>query len=116
MPVANTCSTGYPHNGRANNIACWHDRRVDKRCYQHNYHADSLSLELEENVKTDNYEMRQETEYNFFSLTMSSSFTDENKSCHRAACSTASDLCQTYGQTPPANQTIMLIQLFALML
>ena len=38
-----------------------------------------------------------------------------NKSFRRTAHSTASDLCQTYGQTRPVTKSIMLINLFALM-
>ena len=29
VPIANTCSIGYPHDGRANNAAYRHDRRAD---------------------------------------------------------------------------------------
>ena len=43
MPIANTCSIGYPHDGRADNAAYRHDRRADKRRYQHDRRADSLS-------------------------------------------------------------------------
>ena len=31
VPIANTCSIGYPHDGRADNAAYRHDRRADKR-------------------------------------------------------------------------------------
>ena len=43
MPIANTCSIGYPHDGRADNTAYRHDRRADKRRYRHDRRADSLS-------------------------------------------------------------------------
>ena len=29
VPIANTCSIGYPHDGRADNAAYRHDRRAD---------------------------------------------------------------------------------------
>ena len=29
MPIDNTCSIGYPHDGRADNAAYQHDRRAD---------------------------------------------------------------------------------------
>ena len=45
MPIANTCSIGYPHDGRADNAAYRHDRRADKRRYRHDRRADSLSQE-----------------------------------------------------------------------
>ena len=44
MPIANTCSIGYPHNGRADNTAYRHDRRADNAANRHDCHADSLSL------------------------------------------------------------------------
>ena len=43
VPIANTCSIGYPHDGRADNAAYRHDRRADKRRYRHDRRADSLS-------------------------------------------------------------------------
>ena len=43
MPIANTCSTGYPHDGRADNAAYRHDRRADNAAYRHDRRADSLS-------------------------------------------------------------------------
>ena len=47
VPIANTCSIGYPHDGRADNAAYRHDRRADKRCYRHDRRADSLSRALQ---------------------------------------------------------------------
>ena len=44
--IANTCSIGYPHDGRADNAAYRHDRRADKRCYRHDPRADSLSRDI----------------------------------------------------------------------
>ena len=44
MPIANTCSIGYPHDGRADNAANRHDRRADNAAYRHDRRADSLSL------------------------------------------------------------------------
>ena len=44
VPIANTCSIGYPHDGRADNAAYRHDQRADKRRYRHDRRADSLSL------------------------------------------------------------------------
>ena len=44
MPIANTCSIGYPHDGRADNAAYRHDRRADNAAYRHDRRADSLSL------------------------------------------------------------------------
>ena len=44
VPIANTCSIGYPHDGRADNAPYRHDRRADKRRYRHDRRADSLSL------------------------------------------------------------------------
>ena len=43
VPIANTCSIGYPHDGRADNAAYRHDRRADNAAYRHDRHADSLS-------------------------------------------------------------------------
>ena len=43
MPIANTCSMGYPHDGRADNAAYRHDRRADNAAYRHDRRADSLS-------------------------------------------------------------------------
>ena len=45
MPIANTCSIGYPHDGRADKASYRHDRRADKRRYRHDRRADSLSPE-----------------------------------------------------------------------
>ena len=44
MPIANTCSIGYPHDGRADNAAYRHDRRADNAAYRHDRRADSLSV------------------------------------------------------------------------
>ena len=41
MPIACTCSIGYPHDGRADNAAYRHDRRADNAAYQHDRRADS---------------------------------------------------------------------------
>ena len=46
VPIANTCSIGYPHDGRADNTAYRHDHHADKRRYGHDRHADSLSRRL----------------------------------------------------------------------
>ena len=43
MPIANTCSIGYPHDSRADNAAYRHDRRADYAAYRHDRRADSLS-------------------------------------------------------------------------
>ena len=43
VPIANTCSIGYPHDGRADNAAYRHDRRADNAAYWHDRRADSLS-------------------------------------------------------------------------
>ena len=43
VPIANTCSIGYPHDGRADNAAYRHDRRADNADYRHDRRADSLS-------------------------------------------------------------------------
>ena len=43
VPIANTCSIGYPHDGRADNAAYRHDRRADNASYRHDRRADSLS-------------------------------------------------------------------------
>ena len=34
VPIANTCSIGYPHDGRADNTAYRHDRRADNAAYR----------------------------------------------------------------------------------
>ena len=47
VPIANTCSIGYPHNGRADNAAYRHDCRADNAAYRHDRHADSLSRSVE---------------------------------------------------------------------
>ena len=44
VPIANTCSIGYPHDSRADNAAYRHDRRADNAAYRHDRRADSLSL------------------------------------------------------------------------
>ena len=44
VPIANTCSIGYPHDGRADNTAYRHDRRADNAANRHDRRADSLSL------------------------------------------------------------------------
>ena len=46
VPIANTCSIGYPHDGRADNAAYRHDRRAYNAAYRHDRRADSLSLIL----------------------------------------------------------------------
>ena len=46
VPIANTCSIGYPHDGRADNTAYRHDRRADNAAYRHDRRADSLSQKL----------------------------------------------------------------------
>ena len=43
VPIANTCSIGYPHDGRADNTTYRHDRRADYADYRHDRRADSLS-------------------------------------------------------------------------
>ena len=43
MPIANTCSIGYLHDGRADNAAYRHYRRADNAAYRHDRRADSLS-------------------------------------------------------------------------
>ena len=43
MPIANTCSIGYPHDSRADNAAYRHDRPADNAAYRHDRRADSLS-------------------------------------------------------------------------
>ena len=43
VPIANTCSIGYPHDSRADNAAYRHDRRADSTAYRHDRRADSLS-------------------------------------------------------------------------
>ena len=47
MPIANTCSIGYPHDGRADNAAYRHDRRADNAAYRHDRRADSLSRKIQ---------------------------------------------------------------------
>ena len=44
VPIANTCSIGYPQDDRADNAAYRHDRRADNAAYRHDRRADSLSL------------------------------------------------------------------------
>ena len=46
VPIANTCSIGCPHDGRADNAAYRHDRRADNAAYRHDRRADSLSRAL----------------------------------------------------------------------
>ena len=46
MPIANTCTIGYPHDGRADNAAYRHDRRADNAAYWHDCRADSLSRDF----------------------------------------------------------------------
>ena len=48
VPIANTCSIGYPHGGRADNAAYRHDCRADNAAYRHDRRADSLSQILQE--------------------------------------------------------------------
>ena len=55
MPIANTCSIGYPHDGRADNAAYRHDRRADNAAYQHDRRADSLSLQNDANCYAQSY-------------------------------------------------------------
>ena len=60
VPIANTCSIGYPHDGRADNAAYRHDRRADNAAYRHNRRADSLSQKktkmiMKNNSRTPNY-------------------------------------------------------------
>ena len=43
MPIANTCSIGYPHDCLADNATYRQDRRADKRHYRQDNRADSLS-------------------------------------------------------------------------
>ena len=43
VPIANTCSIGYPHDSRADNAAYRHDRRADNAANRHDRRADSLS-------------------------------------------------------------------------
>ena len=45
VPIANTCSIGYPHDGRADDAAYRHDRLADNAAYRHDRRADSLSLQ-----------------------------------------------------------------------
>ena len=53
MPIANTCSIGYPHDGRADNAAYRHDRRADNAAYRHDRRADSLSLNFEVSLENE---------------------------------------------------------------
>ena len=46
VPIANTCSIGYPHDSRTDNAAYRHDRRADNAAYRHDCRADSLSPAL----------------------------------------------------------------------
>ena len=46
VPIANTCSIGYPHDSRADNASYRHDRRADNAAYRHDRRADSLSLKI----------------------------------------------------------------------
>ena len=46
VPIANTCSIGCPHDGRADNAAYRHDRRADNAAYRHDRRADSLSQQI----------------------------------------------------------------------
>ena len=39
VPIANTCSSGYPHDGRADNAAYRHDRRADNAANRHDSRA-----------------------------------------------------------------------------
>ena len=48
VPIANTCSIGYPHDSRADNAAYRHDRRADNAAYRHDRRADSLSRLLKQ--------------------------------------------------------------------
>ena len=43
MPIANTCSIGYPRDGRADNAAYRHDRRADNAAYRHDRRADNAA-------------------------------------------------------------------------
>ena len=43
VPIANTCSIGYPHDGRADNAAYRHDRRADNAAYRHDRRADNAA-------------------------------------------------------------------------
>ena len=54
MPIANTCSIGYPHDGRADNAAYRHDRRADNAAYRHDRRADSLSPGYQSSTKENN--------------------------------------------------------------
>ena len=51
VPIANTCSIGYPHDGRADNAAYRHDRRADNAANRHDRRADSLSQFLDQNIE-----------------------------------------------------------------
>ena len=55
VPIANTCSIGYPHDGRADNAAYRHDRRADNAAYRHDRRADSLSQNKQVELKHGNY-------------------------------------------------------------
>ena len=39
VPIANTCSIGYPHDGRVDNAAYRHDRRADNAANRHDRRA-----------------------------------------------------------------------------
>ena len=43
VPIANTCSIGYPHDGWADNGPYRQDRRADNAAYRHDSRSDSLS-------------------------------------------------------------------------
>ena len=62
MPIANSCSIGYPHDGRADNAAYRHDRRADNAAYRHDRRADSLSR----NLYATSYGPEQENRENIF--------------------------------------------------
>ena len=55
MPIANTCSIGYPHDSRADNAAYRHDRRADNAAYRHDRRADSLSRKIYRGVSIPPY-------------------------------------------------------------
>ena len=44
VPIANTCSIGYPHDGRADNAAYRHDRRADNAILARSDDISSRSL------------------------------------------------------------------------
>ena len=43
VPIANTCSIGYPHDSRADNAVYRHDRRADNAAYRHDRRADNAA-------------------------------------------------------------------------